>query len=138
GGRASWQVEGVGPGHGPQPGRARPGVALEGGAVDPHEPERRAVAERPLEIVERAPVRVPAHVDAVVEAAADPLQGPANVGDAALVVVGGDAVLGDEQRYAAGDLPRPTEGRLQHLGPELVAHLGHLHPWLRAEGAGGA
>ena len=68
----------VGPGHGPEPRGAGLGVALEGLAVHRHQAEGRAVAQHPLEVVEQAPVEVAADVDAVVEAAPDPGQGPAS------------------------------------------------------------
>src|SRR5205807_2422969 len=70
--RTSRWIKGVCPGHCPKPRRARLGLAFEGRAVDGHEPEGGSIAEGPLEVVESAPVRVPAHVDAVVEAPAGP------------------------------------------------------------------
>src|SRR5688500_17657359 len=60
--------EGVGPSDPPQPGGALLGRALEGVPVARHDPEARPVAVRPLEVVEQAPVRVAAHVDALVDA----------------------------------------------------------------------
>src|SRR5439155_3427142 len=92
------------------------------GAVDGDEPERGPVAERPLEVVHRAPVGVAAQVDAVAEAAQHAPEGTLDVGDAAGVVVGADAVLGDEHGRLLGDLPRAADRRLERLWPELVAH----------------
>ena len=38
-----------------------------------------------------------------------------------------DAVLGDEHGHPAGHLPGAADGRLERLGPELVAHLRDAH-----------
>ena len=51
-----------------------------------------------------------------------PAQRRLHILDALGVVGGADAVLGDEQRQTARDVPRPAQTRLQGLGPELVAH----------------
>ena len=66
-----------------------------------HEAEPGPVPEGPLEVVEQRPVRVAAHVDAVVDAVEDALERGADVADALLVVVGADAVLGDDDRHLA-------------------------------------
>src|SRR5215204_1318603 len=86
-GSSGGDFERVGPGHLPQPpgaGLGGPGEAL---PVHGEQPERGAVAVGPLEVVEGRPVRVPEHLDALVEAVEDPLQGRLDVGHPASVVL---------------------------------------------------
>src|SRR5215210_7521633 len=64
----------------PQPGEARLGCADERLAVDGDESEGR-LPVAPLEVVEQAPVQVPAHVDAVRDCRLEPLEGAGRVGD---------------------------------------------------------
>src|ERR1700722_8244137 len=114
--------EGVVPGALPEPGRARLRAALERLPVDGDEAEFRPVAVGPFEVVEQAPREVAADVDAVVQTAANT---PESVGverHALVVVVGGDAVLGDDDRQA-GHLGGPANGVLCGLRPVLVPHL---------------
>ena len=75
-------------------------------AVDGDQPERRPVAEDPLEVVEQAPVDVAAHVDAVVEAGEHARERALDVLDALGVVGGADAVLGDEHGHCRRSPPR--------------------------------
>src|SRR5205823_3399413 len=113
--------EGVGPGDPAQPGGAGLGGADLRFPVDRDEAERRPVPVDPLEVVERAPVAVAPHVDAVGETSQDAVEGPLYVGDAPGVVTGADAVLGDELGQAVGVGPRASHARFERLGPELVA-----------------
>src|SRR2546421_938673 len=76
-----------------QPPGAGLGRAHLGAAVDGDESERRAVAERPLEVVERTPVRVAAHVEAVGQTGEHAVQRGLDVLDALGVVGRADAVL---------------------------------------------
>src|SRR6516164_4511963 len=80
--------------HGAEPRRARSRMPREGLAVDRHQPKRRCIPQRPLEVVEQRPVHVAAHVDAFAKAGEDLPEGDVDVGDALLVVGGGDAALG--------------------------------------------
>src|SRR5438067_2516763 len=105
--------EGVDLGDAAQPRRRRLRSAAERRSVDGDQAERRAIAKRPFEIVERAPVHVAAHVDPVVETAGHTSQRPLHVLDAAGVIGGGDAVLGHHDRDAVGDLPRPPDTRFE-------------------------
>src|SRR3954471_11943941 len=57
-----WYLEGIASSDLAQPLRAGLGRAHLRGTVDGDEPEGRSVSERPLEVVERAPVRVAADV----------------------------------------------------------------------------
>src|SRR5690348_13957617 len=79
-----------------QPGGAGLGDALLGRTVDRHQAEHGPVPERPLEVVEGAPVRVTPHVEPVGQAPLHTLQGALDVLDALCVVSGADPVLGDE------------------------------------------
>src|SRR5919106_5999199 len=90
-------------------------------AVDGDQAERRAVAERPLEVVEQRPVEVAAHVEAVVQAATHATQRLADVLDALVVIGRADPVLGHVDGRA-GSLDRAPDRRLERLGPELIAH----------------
>ena len=56
----------------------------------------------PLEGVEQAPVGGAAHVQPVVQAVKDAVEGLADELDAPGVVVGGNAILGDEHRRTGG------------------------------------
>src|SRR5262249_13631770 len=115
-------VEAVGAADVPEPAAARLHGASLSLAVDGHEPECRAVAERPLEVVEQGPVEVAAHVDAVVETAADAPQRLGYVLHALVVVGGANPVLGHVDRRAGG-VVRAPDRRLERPGPELVSHL---------------
>ena len=103
------------------------GRPREGLPVDRDEAERLAEAVVPLEVVEQAPVAVAAHVDAVGDARVYAAQGAGDVVDAVRVVVGAEAVLGDEHRQrAAGVVVHPAQAGLERLRPDLGAHLGEL------------
>src|SRR5205823_6212055 len=79
---------------------------LKSGAVHLDQTELGPVAERPFKVVEETPVRVDAHVDSFVETVRDPRQCNLHVLDSLCVVVGADAIFGDEDRHrAAGVLP---------------------------------
>ena len=56
---------------------------------------------------------------------AHPVECGAHVGQPLLVVVGADAVLGDQDGHLVGDLPRSPDRGLQRLRIELVAHRQH-------------
>src|SRR5439155_473295 len=58
--------------------------------------------------------------------------------DALGIVLGPAAVLGDQDRHAGRHLSGAADGRLQRLGPELVAHLRQAHAFLGPEHARGA
>ena len=73
-GRARVTHRAVGAGDLAELARARLDGALLRGAVDGDEPERRPVAEDPLEVVEQRPVEVAAHVEAVAQARLDAAQ----------------------------------------------------------------
>src|SRR5262245_63762811 len=94
-------LQGVGFGDVAEPAGARLRGALEGRAIDGDESESGAVAEGPLEIVEEAPVRVPAHVDAVGDRPLHALERLADVVDALVVVIRPDAVLRHQKRDLA-------------------------------------
>src|SRR5262249_57312320 len=96
------------------------------------EPERRAIAEDPLEVVEQAPVEIPAYVHAVAQAGEHAAERLLDVGDTFGVVECRDPVLGDEEGNVPGEVPCAPDGRLQRLRPELVAHLGAPHAGLGA------
>ena len=99
-------------------------------------PERRPVAEYPLEVVQKAPVEVPPDVDPRIETVSDAAQRPAHVVDPDVVVVCSDAVFGDVHRKPRL-VPCPTNGALEGFGPDLVSHLGGGHPFLAAQRAVG-
>ena len=92
--------------------------------------------EYPLEIVQKAPVEVAPDVDTGIDTALHAAQCPLDVVDPDLVVVGSDAVFGDVDRKARL-VPRPTDGALEGLGPDLVSHLGGRDPLLTAQCAVG-
>ena len=78
------------------------GVRAKVVAVDLDEAEAGPVPEGPLEVVEQRPVRVAAHVDARRRwQSRTPSRAALDVADALVVVVGADAVLGDEDRHLA-------------------------------------
>src|SRR5476649_1656348 len=110
--------------------------AFEGGVVDVDQAEAVAVARGPFEVVEQRPVDIAAHVDALVYAAAQGLQRAVDEGDAARVVVGGDAVFGDVDR-PAGARGRQADGAGQRLRIELVAGGRHLGAGRRGDAAVG-
>src|SRR5262245_52334311 len=56
-------------------------------AIDGHQPEFRAVAEDPLEIVEQRPVDVAAYIDSVRDAARQARQRAIDIFDAARVIL---------------------------------------------------
>src|SRR5437764_11078566 len=89
-------LEAVADGDLAEPASARLGRTHLRRAVDGDEPERRAVPERPLEVVEGAPVRVAAHVDTIGQAGQHALQCSRDVLDALLVGGRPDAVLGHQ------------------------------------------
>ena len=103
--------------------RARWSCSGCGGSTPPRsQPESGPVAEDPLEVVQQAPIRVAPDVDAVGDGPQHPRQGVLHVGDALIVIVGANAVLGDEERdLALGVGPRPAQARLQAVQPEDVA-----------------
>ncbi len=116
-------VQAVGAGDRAEPRSTRLGRPLERGPVDSDEAETRLVAHRPLEVVEQRPVRIAPDVDPVANGTQHALQGGVHVFDALVIVVGPDAVLGDEQgRTAARIGPGSAQRALQRRGPELVAH----------------
>src|SRR5262245_29505034 len=57
------RLEPVRPRHGAEPARTGLRRPMLRGAIDGDQPERRAIAEHPLEVVEQAPVDVAAHVE---------------------------------------------------------------------------
>src|SRR6266516_900579 len=116
-------AQSAGPGDLAQPGCARPGMPRERLAVDGHESERGRVAERPLEVVEQRPVEVAAHVDALGEARQDLTHGRVDVRGPPLIVGGGDAVLGDEDRDPGAAAVRAPDRAAKRLRVVLVAHL---------------
>ena len=69
----------------------------------------------PLVVVERTPVQVAPDVDAVGDGGNKTLQRLVEEGLALLVVGGGDPVLGDQDRDAAGDLPSVTDRRREGI-----------------------
>src|SRR2546422_573099 len=95
----------------PEPAGARLGAARLRRAVDGPQAEGGAVAEEPLEVVEQAPVDVATHVDPVGEAGEHAPECPRDELDALGVVLGPDAVLGDQDRHAARHLPGAADGR---------------------------
>lgn len=66
------------------------------------------------------------------------VEGVARVDDSPLIVVGGDAVFGNEDGHAAGHLPGVPDGLLERVGPVLPPgprHLGAVGDGQRAIGA---
>src|SRR5262249_32407393 len=123
--------------------RAKPeGARLHGAPlrrpIDGDEPERRAIAEDPLEVVEQAPVEIPAYVHAVAQAGEHTAERLLDVGDTFGVVERRDPVLGDAEGNVPGEGPCAPDGRLQRLRPDLVAHLGAPHAGLGSPDAVGA
>ena len=59
-------------------------------------PNETSIAVEPLVVVDAGPVEEAAHVDAALERVVRDLEPPLEVGGALVVVVGADAVLGDE------------------------------------------
>src|SRR3569623_507283 len=117
-----------------QPYGAGLGRALEGLEVHRHQAEVLAVAGGPLEIVEQRPVEVAVDLDAFVHALAHAVERLGDEGDAAAVVLGGDAALGHIDRLAFEGTVRPADGFSQRLGPELIAGGGHLRALGPADG----
>ena len=74
--------------------------ALEALTVNGRETKMRAVAERPLEIVEQAPIEIAADVEAVAQAALNSQKSSSDVLDPLGVIVGRDPVLGHEYRQS--------------------------------------
>jgi hypothetical protein len=66
-------------------------------------------------------VEVAAYVEAVLQGGGDFLESSGGVGDAACVVAGGDAVLGDDQRDVVDDLGGVAQGVADRSGVVLPA-----------------
>src|SRR5207247_5871033 len=94
-----------------------------------------AAAGAPVEVVEGAPVAVAAHAAPVGEAGEHARERAPDELDALGAVLGPDAVLGDQDGDTVRHLPGAADGRLQRLGPELVAHLRQAHAALGPEHA---
>jgi hypothetical protein len=96
------------------------GATLEGGPVDRDQPKFRAVPLQPLEVVEAGPVEIAAYVGAVAERLH---HRPEVVGEeprTQLVILVGDAVLGDPQRQPQL-LPERDQGPPQTGGVDAPA-----------------
>src|SRR5260370_11556540 len=100
----------------PRPSRQRLAVYLD-------EPKRGLVSESPLEVVHQRPVDVAANVDALGDAGQRFAHRRVDEADALRVDAGGDAAFGDEDRNAAGALPRAADRTSQGLRVVLVAPL---------------
>src|ERR1700722_18257489 len=96
-----------------------------------------AVAGVPFKVVQQRPVEVAADVDAVADTSRDAIQRAADVLDAAIVLVGADSVLGDDDRNF-GDCAGLADVRFERFGPEFVTHQRGLDAGFRAQRAVGA
>src|SRR5438445_3588064 len=99
-----------------EPVRTRLGMASEGRAVDCDHAGLRLVSERPLEVVDEAPVQVTSHLDTCRQTGQNLSQGGSDVTDALLVEGGRDPALGDQDRGPAGTIPGPPNRVAQGVG----------------------
>src|SRR6185437_11800839 len=89
----------VGGRHPSQPGGARLGRPSEGLAIHADEAKAGFVAEGPLEVVQKGPVRIATHVHALRNRLDDAFEGQAHIVDSLFVVCGADAVLRHDEGY---------------------------------------
>src|SRR5690606_25345091 len=103
--RSNLVLQAVASGDLAEPAEAGLGRAHEGLAVHGDQAEGRPVAAGPLVVVQRAPVLVCAHVDAVRDGPMQSAKRTVGVRHTPSIVSGGDAVLGDENWGPAAELP---------------------------------
>ena len=95
--------------------------------IDPHQSESEGGAEVPLEVVPGAPVYVAAHVYAFIHALLNFMQIGIDSGDSAVLIVGADPILGDDDRLTVAPMKtaQNTAEAVGAVAPHLVMRHAH-------------